>query len=260
MPLPRELSLRVLSAVLGAPLILLLGWWGGWPFFLFLTLLYLLGLREMALLLRIPPLWPWINSIFFIWAAQLGRPNYELAVLPAAICTALALVFLFPRFSPWEAAATLFSCTYLSLLLFPFFLRSLPNGWFWLLFLLLITWTFDTVAYFTGRLWGRRRLVAQLSPGKTVEGSVGGLLASGGLSLLFAPWLGLSPLSLFLLGLGVGGAAQLGDLVLSAVKRASNKKDAGSLIPGHGGVLDRFDSLCLSAPLVYYFAYWHLGG
>ncbi|MGO0122691.1 phosphatidate cytidylyltransferase [Desulfothermobacter acidiphilus] len=253
MPWLQELGWRVVSATLGIPLILLLGWWDGWALLGFLALLYWLGLREMALLLKISPAWSWLASLFFLWAALGGKPDYELAILPVAILLVLLLVLLFPRFSPREASATFLASTYLSFLLYPYFIRSLPHGWTWFLLLLFTTWACDTAAYFAGRLWGKRRLVPTLSPGKTVEGAVAGLVASVLVALSFTYFLSLTWWRLGLLGGGVGIVAQLGDLVLSAVKRAGDKKDAGNIIPGHGGILDRFDSLLLTAPLVYYF-------
>jgi phosphatidate cytidylyltransferase len=119
----------------------------------------------------------------------------------------------------------------------------------------LLTWCCDTGAYAFGRAVGRRRPWPTLSPRKSLEGAAGGLVAAAGAALLARAWF--VPVLTFweALGLGllVGGLCQAGDLFESGLKRAAGVKDSSSLIPGHGGVLDRFDSMFLSAPATYYF-------
>ena len=128
----------------------------------------------------------------------------------------------------------------------------------WLLFALLTTFATDSGAYFVGRLTGRHKMAPNLSPGKTWEGAAGGLaaalIAALLLSLLPPQYLnlGLDWWLPALIGLAVGIAAQGGDLLESALKRFAGVKDAGALFPGHGGMLDRLDSLLLTLPLVYY--------
>ena len=128
----------------------------------------------------------------------------------------------------------------------------------WLIFALLTTFATDSGAYFVGRLTGRHKMAPNLSPGKTWEGAVGGLaaalLAALLLSLLPPQYLnlGLDWWLPALIGMAVGIAAQGGDLLESALKRFAGVKDAGALFPGHGGMLDRLDSLLLTLPLVYY--------
>lgn len=121
--------------------------------------------------------------------------------------------------------------------------------------LLALVWAYDTGAFFAGRFWGRRKLAPALSPGKTWEGVVGGLLLSvgvafGGLWALWPEWPPATRLG-HALGLGVlvGGAAQLGDLFESLLKRAAGVKDSGRLFPGHGGLLDRLDGLLFALPV-----------
>lgn len=137
--------------------------------------------------------------------------------------------------------------------------RFAHNG-FWLTILILLgIWSTDSGAYFIGRKWGKRKLWPAISPNKTVEGSIGGLLSSlivvslvNGIALAVPAMYGLviSPLQAFLLSLVTGVFAQLGDLVESAIKRHYSVKDSGRLFPGHGGVLDRFDSLIFVFPLI----------
>lgn len=121
---------------------------------------------------------------------------------------------------------------------------------------ILATWITDTLAYFTGLNFGRHKLAPNISPNKTIEGAVGGLVGSILLVAVAGLWLPLSFLDLknrIILGTLVGIAAQLGDLVESAFKRDAQIKDSGNLIPGHGGVLDRFDSLLFVLPVTYYY-------
>ncbi|MDQ5851749.1 MAG: phosphatidate cytidylyltransferase, partial [Chloroflexota bacterium] len=123
---------------------------------------------------------------------------------------------------------------------------------------LLITSANDTAAYFVGRAWGRRRMAPSISPNKSWEGAAGGLAGAVVAGALLVPLLGL-PISAamgMLLG-GVGGVAgQAGDLAESLLKRQAGIKDSGHLIPGHGGLLDRADSLLFTVPTLYYLVRW----
>ncbi|MPZ50764.1 MAG: phosphatidate cytidylyltransferase [Dehalococcoidia bacterium] len=134
-------------------------------------------------------------------------------------------------------------------------LREAPNGRDWLFFAVLTVWTTDTGAYFLGRAIGRHKLAPAISPGKTIEGALGGL-ATGLIAVFVLDWafdLGLAAGHLIALGLTVPIVTQAGDLAESAIKRALAVKDSSGLIPGHGGVADRLDSLLFAAPAVYYY-------
>ncbi len=137
-------------------------------------------------------------------------------------------------------------------------LRYGPNGRAWLFFALFVTFASDTGAYAVGRVLGRHKLAPAISPAKTVEGACGGLAAAAFAAVLlaFLLRLPLGAAASFATGLGVSVAAQTGDLLESALKRRLQVKDAGSLIPGHGGLLDRLDSLLFSGAMVYYVVKW----
>jgi phosphatidate cytidylyltransferase len=131
---------------------------------------------------------------------------------------------------------------------------NLHAGTAWMLLLLLVVWGYDSGAYLTGRWLGRRRLIDHISPSKTVEGLVGGLLAAT-LAAGVGAWLiGLDAWQPLLIGPIIGLAAQAGDLAESLVKRAAGRKESGFLVPGHGGVLDRIDSFLFAAPVLVVYA------
>ena len=116
--------------------------------------------------------------------------------------------------------------------------------------LVLVVWGYDTGAYLTGRTIGRNKLVTHISPSKTVEGLLGGLVAATVAAGVGAALIGLEPWHPLILGPLVGLAAQAGDLAESMLKRAAGRKDSGFIIPGHGGMLDRIDSFLFAAPVL----------
>jgi phosphatidate cytidylyltransferase len=122
-----------------------------------------------------------------------------------------------------------------------------------LLFVLVLVWVGDTVAYFVGRWFGRLPLAPQVSPAKTWEGAVANLVGSLAVGAAFAPWLRLDPWHILAVAGLASIAGQVGDLLESAYKRSAGVKDSGTLLPGHGGVLDRIDALILAAPVVWYY-------
>lgn len=131
-------------------------------------------------------------------------------------------------------------------------LAKLPAGVALVLLVLVIVWAADVGAYFTGRRLGRHKLAPSVSPGKTWEGVAGGLLASGLAAMAGGAVLGnlpLPPVVLFVLGTGLAGISVIGDLTVSMYKRNVGLKDSGHLIPGHGGALDRVDSITAAVPL-----------
>jgi phosphatidate cytidylyltransferase len=131
---------------------------------------------------------------------------------------------------------------------------NLQAGTAWMLMLLLVVWGYDSGAYLTGRWLGRRRLIDHISPSKTVEGLVGGLLAATAAAGIGAWLIGLDAWQPLVIGPIVGLAAQAGDLAESMIKRAADRKESGFLVPGHGGVLDRIDSFLFAAPVLVGYA------
>lgn len=199
-----------------------------------------------------------------ITLATLGRtPGVQLATLVAPVTLGLAMLVL-ARPEPIAGAlprlaGALFGVFYCGTLLAHLAsLRALPHGLGLAVLALLGTWAADTFAYFAGRLLGRHKLYPIISPAKTLEGAVGGLLGAIAAAFVvgwFLP-LGLPVGQTVALGIITALFGMLGDLVESMLKRSTGVKDSSHLIPGHGGVLDRFDAVMFAAPAVYYYLVW----
>jgi phosphatidate cytidylyltransferase len=249
-----------MSALVGIPVIVLAVWHGGVPLLLLIAVLIMLGIKEMTQILAKvglnPLLWLAVaGGLILISGAYLYSDGYPGPTITIILFLHLiATVTFYPRYSLLDGAGTLMGTLYVGLLSYLYLLRSLPDGWIWLIFMLACTWACDTAAYFVGITFGKRRIAPVLSPKKSLEGAIGGLAGSVLISYLFAyiyPFLSVP--KMLLLGLLVGLAAEVGDLLESAFKRQAGIKDSSLLIPGHGGILDRIDSSLFTAPLVYYF-------
>lgn len=145
--------------------------------------------------------------------------------------------------------------TFFSIFYIPFLFQHIiylsDGAYIWLVFI--IAWGTDTFAYVFGMLFGKHKLCPNLSPKKTVEGSIGGILGAVSLTYLYINYLEIGPYWTFLLIAFIGSiVAQIGDLTASKIKRITGIKDFGFIMPGHGGVLDRFDSILFIAPYTYY--------
>ena len=150
----------------------------------------------------------------------------------------------------------LFGVFYISFTLGHFLtIRKLPDGPFLIFFVLLVTWGGDAAAYFIGRGFGSRPLSPILSPKKTIEGLLGGLIGATIIAWMASLWFlpTFTVIDCVILGIALTLLGTIGDLSESAFKRQAGAKDSGSLIPGHGGFLDRIDSLLLTVPTFYYY-------
>ncbi len=155
----------------------------------------------------------------------------------------------------WDLAINTLGLLYLPLLLGHFiWLRYMPQGEWWILWLLFVICCGDTAAYYTGKSLGQKQFYPQVSPGKTWAGTYGGLAANLVVGVLVGYWFlpDAKIFSLALLALGLGCIGLLGDLFESMLKRQAQVKDASSLLPGHGGMMDRLDSLLFAAPALVY--------
>lgn len=255
------LARRVASATVGIPLVLVLIQMGAVSFLLLVTVAVLIGSWEFYRLTRIPQGWRVAGAALGVVCVVLGWAALA-APLGLLVLTAPFVLFFSFRIRPgnWRRllltlAAPLYIGASLS---HSVLIWTGSQGVLWVYATLFATFAVDTGAYFVGRRLGRHRMAPGISPGKTWEGAAGGFLAGIAATVAFAHLTGLhiDPTQSLLLGVAFGITAQAGDLVESAVKRASNAKEAGSIIPGHGGLLDRLDSLMFNLVVVYYFTSW----
>ena len=192
--------------------------------------------------------------------ASFALPVSERVAFTAVLLALLAVGLLRPQVGRpiWEpVAVTLLGVCYVNWLLgYTFWLRDLDAGREWVLLLVSVTWLGETAAYLVGSRLGRHKLAPSISPRKTVEGALAQLvmsvLAALGARATFFPALSLE--GAVVVGLLLGVVGQAGDLLESAIKRSVGTKDTGRLIPGHGGMLDRVDSLLINTPVLFYYA------
>lgn len=191
------------------------------------------------------------------WLHLTGYQFYMVFPVVATWCIAFTWVYRYPAEGAWKQMLVRSLCGVLILVsawLSMLELKSLTLGNAWLLLVLLIVWAADIGAYFSGKRWGRIKLAPNVSPGKTREGMYGGLVAVALTVVVFAWWIDLefqSSVFLLLLGIVVGLISVMGDLFESLLKRHAQIKDSGSILPGHGGVLDRIDSILAAAPFYF---------
>lgn len=190
------------------------------------------------------------------------RPHWTLPVeallLPGLAFGLLAMLWSTQAisFRLHDTAVALFSPLYIGLTLSTLVLtRALPSGEWLIVFIALVTWASDIGAYYAGTLWGRHLIAPSISPKKSIEGLAGGLVLAMAVALLGQVWLApqLTMLHALMLGFLMTGTGLVGDLCESAMKRAVGVKDSGAILPGHGGMLDRMDSLLFTAPTFYYY-------
>jgi phosphatidate cytidylyltransferase len=268
MEISANLKKRVLTAGIGAPALLLLIIYGGWVGMALLsTALSLMMVYEFSeISFSLPDhVEKRYVMLLIAWSvALLNRmgPQTEFQLVVACFLALFAYFLLTAKrhqeitFASHfrELMASFFGIVYLVFL--PLYFQKIYEFSFgvkWTLLFLLVVWSSDIGAYFAGMQFGRRKLYPLISPNKTCEGAVGGILAPIGVSLLFKilAFDNLSWTGAVILPIIVSIVAQIGDLCESFFKRAFGKKDSGSFLPGHGGILDRFDAVVFSLPAMY---------
>ena len=267
-----KMKLRILTALVLAPLsFLIIGWAPPWLFLLVLLLFVERGIYEYLRIshhagFRTVPAMGYIAAGALCVAQTVGveyGPVIQLMLVLVALISSFLLTLIIALWRPSEprqflsaAASTIFGILYVGFtlsFLAPLRFSDFPDGRRLTLLLFVVLWSGDACALFVGRSLGRTLLIPRISPGKTVEGSVGGLVGSLVVAWAFGHWFWRTePMeNIILFATLIAVAGQIGDLVESALKRAGEVKDSGTVLPGHGGVLDRLDSLIVAAPVLW---------
>ena len=238
---------------------------GGTLLFLVSLAISLIGLFELYRVMKIQKELPGLvgyGAVLAYYAiVWTGMDRHVTFLAIAALMLLMTIyVFTFPKFTTEQITVAFFGIFYVGLMLsYLYQVRAMADGKYlvWLIFL--SSWGCDTCAYCAGMLLGKHRLAPVLSPKKSIEGAVGGVVGSALLGCIYAYFFGAkmdevsNPMVACAVACAIAAViSQIGDLAASAIKRNHNVKDYGNLIPGHGGVLDRFDSMIFTAPAIYF--------
>lgn len=241
---------------------------GSWILFFTLLAVSLIGMRELYKVMKVSDehvtvleLVGYLGAVLYYIAMKADFGNYgTMAIIISMILILFVYVFGYPKYHAEQVMAAFFGVVYVAVMLsFIYLTRSLPDGKFlvWLIFL--CSWGCDTCAYCVGMLIGKHKMAPVLSPKKSIEGAGGGVAGAALLGVIYAAATQ-GKMAEYALICAVGALiSMVGDLAASAIKRNQNIKDYGKLIPGHGGILDRFDSVIITAPVIYYLAKMILG-
>lgn len=274
------LKTRVISALVGLILLSLAVWFGGVVFAIGIFLMALLGIYEFFSSLSKGGFNPvrivgYLSCLLVLFIGLAGKVQFVTFVIEYFrnaniffffLFTVFVLLFMliifFPnRYNLSDISLTFFGIFYIAFsFCFLVMTRNLEGGFYYIWLVFIGAWGTDTSAYFAGIALGKNKILPVISPKKTLEGSIGGVIGCVVITVLYGMLLNhnayVVPIPLYklaILGLLNGVISQIGDWAASAVKRYVNIKDYGSIMPGHGGVLDRFDSILFVSPLVYYF-------
>ncbi len=264
---------RILTAVIGIPLVILSVYWGGVPYFILVSGILLFSLREFFLISKKASYNPhtvlgiilgylFFVSIFLSSTSFSQKADHQL--VPMVITVILFVVILIEIFkkTPQKAIERI-GITFLGIFFIPWAFAHLariyylkPYGMELVYFLFLVIWVLDTAAYFFGIKLGKRKLAESISPKKSTEGFLAAIISASVVSPILSGFFLKSYLGVVesvLLGFFIAIFGQFSDLAESLIKRDANIKDSDILLPGHGGMLDRFDSFLFTAPLLYYY-------
>lgn len=259
---------RLLSGILLVIIALATIITGGDVLFATLLMISFIGMTEIYKVLEISGtslgITGYIAAVIYYFLLRFGRADWIVMLIIAFLIVIMAIyVFAYPKYRSEQVMLALFGLFYVAFMLsYVYQIRMLPQGAFlvWLVFI--CSWGSDTCAYCVGMLFGKHKMAPKLSPKKSVEGAVGGVVGAALLGVAYAVILnrfvivGGEVNIILYAAIGAVGAliSMIGDLAASAIKRNHDIKDYGNLIPGHGGILDRFDSVIFTAPIIYYMA------
>ena len=218
-------------------------------------------LRVYGVNKKTPGIVCYLATVLYYIAIYLDRMDIIVPMMVVYLLVMLAVyVLTFPTYSDKQIMAAFMDFFYVSVMLsFVYLIRNMEHGLVLVLLIFVSSWINDTCAYFVGRALGKHKMAPVLSPKKSIEGLIGGIVGAGVFGAVFGilfdkyvDTMNYAPLLFAVVGAVGALPAVIGDLAASARKRNNDIKDYGKLIPGHGGILDRFDSIIFTAPIIYY--------
>ena len=219
------------------------------------------SLRVYGVNKKTPGIVCYLATVLYYIAIYLDRMDIIVPMMVVYLLVMLAVyVLTFPTYSDKQIMAAFMDFFYVSVMLsFVYLIRNMEHGLVLVLLIFVSSWINDTCAYFVGRALGKHKMAPVLSPKKSIEGLIGGIVGAGVFGAVFGilfdkyvDTMNYAPLLFAVVGAVGALPAVIGDLAASAIKRNNDIKDYGKLIPGHGGILDRFDSIIFTAPIIYY--------
>lgn len=255
-----DLSKRVLSGVIGVIALIAIMITGGLLLKLSLMVLSIVALFEFYKAINRLDAKPimlvgYLSSVLFLLSLYFDKITVDL-IFTILMIISLSITVLSNTKTIKDVAATFIGILYIPFLLYHLIYLD-GTKYMWLVFI--IAFGTDTFAYLVGTKFGKNKLCPHISPKKSVEGAIGGIIGSVLLSLIYGLFFEIQPLwSLGVMAILGSVVSQIGDLTASRIKRLAGIKDFGKLMPGHGGALDRFDSIIFAAPFVYYYAFLFL--
>lgn len=264
-----KMKQRIITAIVAIALFLPILIYGNIPFLILIYAMATIGLYELLKMKKMPLmtissllsfLLVWILLIPDRYSSFFDMIQYDKMDIVIIIAFLLLVITVISKnaFTFDDAAFLLLSSLYIGVAFYYFFgTRDVENGLLTMLFVLITIWVTDSGAYFVGRSLGKRKLWPEISPNKTVEGFLGGVGSALVVAILFYFFSNLdyNISKLIIMALLISIFGQLGDLVQSAYKRHYGVKDSGNILPGHGGILDRFDSLIFILPILHFFIF-----
>ena len=243
---------------------------GSWILFFTLLVVSLIGMRELYKVMKVSDehitvleLVGYLGAVLYYIAMKFDFGSYgTMAIIISMILILFVYVFGYPKYRAEQVMAAFFGFFYVAVMLsYVYQIRTLERGLYLAFLVFLCSWGCDTCAYCVGMLIGKHKMSPKLSPKKSVEGAVGGVAGAALLTALYC-FIFRSPMHLergeivilAVIAAIAGLISMVGDLTASAIKRNYDIKDYGKLIPGHGGILDRFDSMIITAPIIYFLA------